>query len=218
MPRKEPSQAPRRRPEDGGAVLLAGAGVIGPAGPSGEQAGAALEVDGDLVVLLDARALVDVARRAVLTTTREHILAGKRPDGGPQRPLSTGRLTDANRVSEHRGVRTGDMADNLRATAIKGDAGAAECWITVAPNRNVFIATEAARGVTYLGIGPAHAAAAAQAVNEAAGEMMAGRKVEAEQGEPKAAEEAGTAARKSADRSEAARRGWRTRRERQEGS
>ncbi|WP_434418891.1 hypothetical protein [Nannocystis pusilla] len=142
-----------------------------------------------MVVQIDARVLVDVARRAILAATRDQLYAGKRPDGGPQRPLGARHAADPRRVSDKRGVRTGHMADELRATPIKGDTGRAESSIAAPPDRNVLVATEAKRGVRYLGIGPAHAAAAERAMAEAMAAMIEGRKVEPEQGEPTAKEE-----------------------------
>lgn len=140
---------------------------------------------------VDARAIVDVARRTILGATSENIRSGRRPDGGPQRPLSKRAAADPTRESPHRGFKSGHMADELRATPIKGSSSQAESTIAVPTDRNVFIATEAARGVRYLGIGPAIAAAVDQAVAETVSAMMEGRKVEAEQGEPKGAEERG---------------------------
>lgn len=168
-------------------IGLQGAGGIGPVMP-GAKAGVTL--DGDpLTILLDARALVDAARRAVLATTADQIREGRRPDGGPQRPLSRYAAADPKRLSQHRGYRTGHLADELRATPIRGDAGKAESTVLPPTDRNVFVATEKARGVTYLAIGPEVAAAVDKATSEAAAAMLAGRKVEAEQGEPKAREE-----------------------------
>src|SRR5688572_4431766 len=214
--RKDPSAAPTRKPSDGGAVLLQGAGNIGPVGPNGEVAGAALEVDRSLVILVDSRAIVDVVRRAVLNVTRDHLYAGKRPDGGPQRPLSQRSLGDPRRVSDKRGVRTGHLADELRAKPITGTTAKAESVILPPPNRNVFLATEKSRGIKYLGVGPAHLQASERAMSEAIAAMMEGRKVEPEQGEPDAAGEGGDAPTKSpADQREAARRGWETRRKKQ---
>lgn len=71
--RTRPSTAPPRKPADGGAVVLSGAGVQGPAGPKGERAGVSLEVDRPLVILVDSRAIVDVARRAILAEVRDQL-------------------------------------------------------------------------------------------------------------------------------------------------
>lgn len=140
---------------------------------------------------VDARAIVDVARRAILGETSENIRQGRRPDGGPQRPLSKRTAADPKRESPHRGFRTGHMADELRATPIKGSSASAESTVAVPTDRNVFIATEAQRGVRYLGVDGPVAAAVDRAVAEAVGAMVEGRKVEAEQGETKGAEERG---------------------------
>ena len=190
MPRKPPKDAPRRKPTDGGAVILQGAGTIGPVGPNGAKAGVHLEVDKPLVIQIDSRAIVDVARRAILDATRDALYAGKRPDGGPQRPLSQRSLGDPRRATDKRGVRTGHMADDLRASPIKGDTAKAESAIMVPTDRNVFVATELKRGVRYLGVGPAVLAASQQAVASTLAAIMEGRKVEPEQGEPLAREEA----------------------------
>lgn len=81
------------------------------------------------------------------------------------------------------------MADELRATPIRGDAGQATSTVQVPADRNVFVATEAQRGVRYLGIGAALATAVETATAEAVAAMLAGRAVTAEQGEPKGREE-----------------------------
>lgn len=188
--RTKPSTAPPLKPQDGGAVVLSGAGVQGPAGPKGERAGVSLEVDRPLVILVDSRAIVDVARRAILAEVRDQLYDGQTPAGGPQRPLSQRALGDPRRVSDKRGVRTGHMADEMRATPIKGDTARAESVVLPPTDRNVFVATELKRGVRYLGLGPRHLAASQRAVDEAVKAMVEGRKVEPEQGEPKAEEEA----------------------------
>lgn len=188
--RKDLRTAPPRKLSDGGAVILQGAGTIGPVGPSGEKAGVQLEVDKPLVIQIDSRAIVDAVRRAVLDEVRDQIYAGKRPDGGPQRPLSPRHAADPRRVSDKRGVRTGHMADELRATPIKGDTARAESAIMVPTDRNVFVATELARGVRYLGVGPGVLAASEAATDKTVRACVEGRKVEPEQGEPLAREEA----------------------------
>src|SRR5690606_13881168 len=167
-----------------------GAGGIGPAGPDGGCAGVSLEVDQDLGVQIDSRAIVDAARREELKVSRDLILEGLTPAGGPQRPLSAARKAEPGGVWAKRGVKAGFTADNLRATAIGGDTAAAESQVAVPTNRNVFIATEAQRGVRYLGIGPAHAAAAERVTAEVVEAALAGLRVVAEQGQPTAAEEA----------------------------
>lgn len=189
MPRRrKPADERRRQPGDPGVVVLAGAGATGPVGPDGQRAGVTLEGPA-LVIDLDARALVDIARREILAQTSENIREGRRPDGGPQRPLSRRAAADPNRESPHRGFRTGLLADELRATPIRGDAGRAESTVAPPTTRNVFIAQEKERGVTYLAISPQIAAAVEQATADAVRAMLEGRAVTAEQGEPKGREE-----------------------------
>lgn len=150
-----------------------------------------MRVEGDpLVVDLDARVLVDVARRVVLEETRAAIVGGRRPDGGPQRPLSAARAEQDGRVSRFRGFATGHLADELRATPIKGDHNSASSTIHPPTDRNVFIATEARRGVRYLGLGGEMKAAIAEGVKARLAEMLAGGFLEAVQGEPRARDKA----------------------------
>ena len=185
--RRKPKDEPKRTAPD---LSLSGAGAIGPAGPGGAPAGVQLEGPA-LAVELDARALVDVMRRAVLAATSDAIREGRRPDGGPQRPLSKRAAADPTRESPNRGFKSGVLVDELRATPVKGDVGRAESSVLPPTTRNVFIAQEAARGVVYLAIGPATTAAATAAADEAVAAMLESRKVELEQGEPLAREERG---------------------------
>jgi hypothetical protein len=157
-------------------------------GPGASDSPVKLEGD-PLIVDIDARAIVDVARRVVLRETRENIAEGKRPDGGPQRPLSKRHEADPNRVSPHRGYRTGVLADELRSSPIKGDTSRASARVLPPTSRNVFIAMEAKRGVEYLGMSPAIDAEVIKAVDQAIEDMLDGLKVVAEQGEPTAKEE-----------------------------
>lgn len=147
-----------------------------------------VRMEGDLVIDFDARALVDVGRRAILAELREQIMDGIAPDGSPQPPLSR-RAALQPRESQHRGFKTGELADGLRATPIKGDADAASSKILPPTNRNVVLAKELERGHTYLEMGPRTEAAAMRAIEEAMDAMLDGRKVEAEQGEPLAKDE-----------------------------
>lgn len=144
-----------------------------------------------LVIDLDSRAIVDVARRKILELTSENIRQGRRPDGGAQRPLSKRAAADPDRESPYRGNRTGHMADEMRSSPIKGTSAAAEATIAVPTDRNVFIAQEKKRGIRYLGIGAAIAQAVDEEVAVAVEAMLEGRKVEAEQGQPRGAEERG---------------------------
>lgn len=177
--RRKPADAPVRRAGDSGAVILGGAGAgDGPVKISGDV----------LIVDVDSRALVDVARRAILAELREQILEGVAPDGSPQPPLSR-RAALQPRESPHRGFKTGEMADGLRSSPIKGDAGAASSTILPPTNRNVVLSKELQRGHEYIGLGPRTEAAAMRAIDEAIDAILDGRKVEAEQGEPRAEDE-----------------------------
>lgn len=141
------------------------------------------------IVNFDARALVDVARRAALRVSRENIMEGRTPDGGRQKPLSKEAAAKPGRMSEHRGYATGHMADNLRSSPIKGTTARAEASVMVPTDRNVFVAQEGKRGVEYLGFGPEVDAAIVEAVDEYIELILDGLKVEAEQGEPRAKDE-----------------------------
>lgn len=186
--RRNPRRARRRTPADPGAVVLSGAGAVGPAGPGGKGPGVRLTGE-PLVIDLDARAIVDFARREILEAASENIAEGRRPDGGPQRPLSNRAKADPRRVSEHRGYRTGHLADNLRASPIKGDSQRASSSVLPPTDRNVFVATEAERGVTYLAISGEISRRVDAAISAGVAAMLEGRAVEAEQGEPTAREE-----------------------------
>lgn len=187
--RRKPADSPPRQPGDGGAIILQGRGAAqGPATRAGEGAG--VQVEGDALVLdLDARALVDGMRRAMLAESREQIREGKRPDGGAQRPLSRRAAADPKREAPVRGVRTGHMIDDLEATPIRGSATSAESEIKVPGDRVVFQRAEAQRGVHYLGVGARHVAAGERAVGEMLDAMLDGKRVEAEQGTPLAKNE-----------------------------
>lgn len=150
-----------------------------------------VRMEGDLVIDFDARALVDAGRRAIIVELREQIMEGVAPDGSPQPPLSR-RAALQPRESQHRGYKTGELADGLRATPIKGDADAASSTILPPTNRNVVLAKEAERGHLYLEMGPRTEAAAMRAIDEAMDAMLDGRKVEMDQGEPQAGEESGS--------------------------
>lgn len=148
-----------------------------------------IQVSGDLVIDFDARALVDVGRRAILPVIREDIMEGRAPDGSPQPPLSK-RAALQPRESDHRGFKTGELADGLVATAIKGTETSASCTIRGPTNRNVVLGKEAKRGRFYIAMGPRAEAAAMEAIDGAVDAMLEGRKVEMEQGEPTSREEA----------------------------
>ena len=150
-----------------------------------------VRIEGDQrTISLDARVLVDIARRVILTVTRDHIAEGRRPDGGPQRPLSAARAAAPGRAGPHRGYKTGHLADELRAKPIKGDHNAASSEVLPPTDRNVFVALEAKRGVRYLGIGAEARAKIGEAVTARLAAMLSGEVSTAKQGEPTAKDEA----------------------------
>lgn len=183
--RRKPKDEPKR---EAPALSLAGAGALGPVGPNGERAGVALEGPA-LAVEIDARILVDGMSRAILAVTSDNIRAGVAPDGSRQRPLSRVRAAEAGRESEVRGYRTGHFADELRTGRVVGSATQARVDVMPSTDRNVFVATEAARGIRYLGVGPAATVAAERAAGELVEAMLEQRRLEAGEGEAVAKEE-----------------------------
>lgn len=130
---------------------------------------------------LDPAPMVDAASRAVLTHARTSILEGKRPDtGGPQRPLSRRTLRDPDRQSEHRGYRTGLLADGIRRSNLTSDGQTATATIVGPPERNAFLGKEKAKGVNLLTLSGLSGEAAKAAVAEVVAVVATGRKVEAD--------------------------------------
>lgn len=185
--RRKPKDEPKR---ETASLSLSGAGAIGPVGPGGGAAGVALEGPA-LAVELDARVLADGMSRAVLAATSDAIRAGLTPDGARQRPLSKVRAAEAGRESEVRGYRTGHFADELRTGRVVGTATSARVDVMPPVDRNVFVATEAARGIRYLGVGPAAMAAAERAAAELVEAQLEQRKLEPGEGNAVAREERG---------------------------
>lgn len=102
-------------------------------------------------ITLSADTLADGARQALLVWYRNAILTGMRPDGsGPQVPLSQRSMVDTNRLTKFRGAKSGHLADNLRSPAITGTTTKARAVILPPTDRNVFVATEAGRGIRYM--------------------------------------------------------------------
>ncbi|MCY0990638.1 hypothetical protein OV203_26075 [Nannocystis sp. ILAH1] len=141
---------------------------------------------------LDPAILVDRVSRALLTHHREAILAGVRPDGGGQQKALSGRaLAAPGRQSDHRGYRTGFLADNLRRSKIQREGDQqASTRILPPPNRNVYLAQEAKRGVLLLTLSGRASEVAREAASEATADIVTGRRVRKDEGE-KAAKESG---------------------------
>lgn len=127
---------------------------------------------------LDPAILVDRMTRAVLQHTRDSILAGVRPDtGGPQKEISARAAAVPGRQSDHRGYRTGALADGIRRSKIARDGATASSRIVPPPNRNVYVAEEKKRGVNLLTLAGKSGAAAREGAREAMAEIVQGGKV-----------------------------------------
>ncbi len=102
---------------------------------------------------LDAGLLVDAISTALLVFFRQGIMSGEKPDGtGSQPPLTAKVAGQKERRSKFRGYRTGFLADNLRRSKITGSTTRASSRILPPTNRNVFIAGEAKRGVSFFSV------------------------------------------------------------------
>lgn len=126
---------------------------------------------------LDPAIFIDRGGRHHLKHTRTSLLEGKRPDtGAPQKPLSRQALA-VDRQSEHRGYRTGHLADEIKRTKIKRSGSSATASIVPPPNRNVYVAQERARGVNLLTLAGLAGDAVRAGFQEALAEIAEGGKV-----------------------------------------
>lgn len=131
-----------------------------------------------LTIDLSADILVDAMTRACLTHTREAILAGVRPDGGgSQRKLGLKAASLPGRQSPFRGFNTGQLADGIKRTRIKGSKAKASSRIVGPSNRNVYLAQEAAKGVNFLTAEGKSGEAMREAAQAAVEAMVSGREV-----------------------------------------
>lgn len=102
---------------------------------------------------LDAGLLVDAISTALLKLYRDGIMSGEKPDGsGSQKELTTKVANAQGRKSKVRGFKTGFFADNIRRSKITGSTVKAQSRILPPTNRNVFIAAEAKRGISYFSV------------------------------------------------------------------
>jgi hypothetical protein len=148
-------------------------GRVDPASPAGavlfagtERRGSEAGRDGALTISLVAKevgieiradALLDVVRVQLLQKFRIDITEGRRPDtGAPQKPLPEAKAEAKGRRSPHRGYATGVFADGLRSPKMTGTTANARSRILPPTTRNVYVATEAKRGVFFLLLGPSH--------------------------------------------------------------
>lgn len=158
--------------------------VVPAAAAAGDSEWGASVVSTGFAVDLDAGILVDAMSRALLAHTRTAILEGQRPDGGgPQAELSQRALAAEGRQSEHRGYKSGELADGLRRTAIESNGREASCKIYPPTSRTAYVAKERKRGIVLLTGAGAAGAAAAEAARAAVGAMMSGASVEHDRSE-----------------------------------
>lgn len=102
---------------------------------------------------LDAGLLVDALSTALLVFYRQAIMSGEKPDGsGAQPPLPAKVAEQKGRKSKFRGFKTGQFADNIRRGRITGSTTKASTRILPPTNRNVYIAGEAKRGVSFFSV------------------------------------------------------------------
>lgn len=102
---------------------------------------------------LDAGLLVDAISVALLVFYRQGIMSGEKPDGtGSQLELPEKVAEQKGRKSKFRGYRTGFLADNLRRGRITGSTTKATARILPPTSRNVYIAGEAKRGVSFFSV------------------------------------------------------------------
>ena len=133
---------------------------------------------------LDPTILVDRMSEALLRHLRESLLTGERPDGGgEQDALSPRAAAIPGRQSQHRGYRTGVLADELHRSAIKSDGRTASCTVAPPPSRNAYVAGERRRGRELLTLKGAAGEAVAAAARAAVAEMISGEPVEKDRGD-----------------------------------
>lgn len=139
-------------------------------------------ISASFVLDFNAGVLVDEMAKAFIGHHLEAISNGRHPRGGGQRPLSEGRRNDPGRESKYRGYNSGHLAENLRRGKITGTTAKAKTRILPPTDRNVFLANEEKRGITYLST-EGEAGEAATAAGYAAVELLLlGKKVDVDRG------------------------------------
>lgn len=135
-------------------------------------------VSAGFAIDLNAAHLVDAMSRAFLAHTREAIMQGQRPDGGgEQKALSRQALANPDRESPNRGFATGELADGIYRTAIKGDGPTASCTVNPPASRNAYVGKERARGVLLLTAAGLAGEVAANAARDTAKAMAEGSRI-----------------------------------------
>lgn len=140
-------------------------------------------VTAGVAIDFDPAYIVDAMSRAHMMHTRDAIIAGERPDGqGAQRGLGP-RAATAERISEVRNVRTGELVDGIRRTPIVSDGTVASCWVYPPLSRQAHVAREQKRGVVLLTGAGAAGKAASDAAKLCVKAMMSGRTLIADKSE-----------------------------------
>lgn len=130
-----------------------------------------------LAIAFDPEYIVDAMSRGLLIHLRDSIIAGERPDGeGEQRGLGP-RAATAERISDVRNVKTGELVDGLRRTPILREGNTASCMIYPPLSRQAHVAKEARRGVVLITGAGAAGKAAQEAGRRSIAEMMKGREL-----------------------------------------
>ncbi|MCY1055427.1 hypothetical protein [Nannocystis sp. SCPEA4] len=120
---------------------------------------------------LDAGLLVDALSTALLSWYRDSIRAGEKPDGSGRQPELTDRVKrQQGRASQVRGFKSGYFSNTIRRGKVTGSTVKAQTRIVPDPRRNVFVAQEAKRGVSYFSV----QGTAAKIIEEITSQFIAG--------------------------------------------
>jgi hypothetical protein len=120
--------------------------VIPPSNPPAEKTGVRV-LSAGLTLDLNAKHLVNAMSQDLLTHHRASILTGQRPDGGgAQAALGLKAASQPGRLTQHRGAKTGHLADELHRTEITGDSAHASTRIEPPGDRFVYVRKEAKHG------------------------------------------------------------------------
>jgi hypothetical protein len=120
--------------------------VFPPSNPPAEKNGVRV-LSAGLTLNIDARHLVNGMSQDLLTHHRASILTGQRPDGGgAQAALGLKAASQPGRLTQHRGAKTGRLADDMHRTAISGDSKHASTRLEPPGDRFVYVRKEAKHG------------------------------------------------------------------------
>lgn len=124
---------------------------------------------------MHAGTLADVVSHALLAHAYGSILTGVRMEDGEQQPPLKSRAAAESRITPHRGAKTGELASKIRRTKMTGTTVRARTTILPPTNRNVYLAAEARRGNTFLGLGEATDEVIREAVQVSIDAALAGK-------------------------------------------